>query len=104
MSSQILDRPLVVLGDLSGPDGNAFVILGRCHGAWRDFHRERGTLYSGHEQPGEQPDAMRRFEEIADEMQSGDYEHLLAVVDREFIVLQPVERYEQVSLVDQACR
>lgn len=101
-AQQPLDRPLIVLGDLAGPDGNAFVIMARCHQAWREFHKERGTLRSGLEAPGEKPDAMRRFDEIAAEMQSGDYEHLLAVVDREFVVLQPVKAYEQVSLLDQA--
>jgi hypothetical protein len=98
LSTQILDKPLVVLGNLSGPDGNIFVIMGRCEKAWRDFHRESGTLYSGHEEAGEGPDGMQRFHEIIEEMKSGDYQQALAIVDREFVVLQPIERYERVSL------
>lgn len=50
--------------DLTGPDGNAFVLL--------------GTAASLAKQLGKDVKAIR------DEMMSGDYENLLAVFDREF--------------------
>lgn len=91
------EKPIVVLGDLDGPEGNAYVILGSCHRAFVDFHRERGTYRSGLEAPGEKPDAELRWQEIFSEMTSGDYKNLLAVVDREFVVAQRVAVYQQVS-------
>lgn len=50
--------------DLTGPDGNAFVLLGIA----KRFAKQMGK------------DAKA----ITDEMRSGDYENLLAVFDREF--------------------
>jgi hypothetical protein len=50
--------------DLTGPDGNAFVLI--------------GTAASLAKQLGKDVKAIR------DEMMSGDYENLLAVFDREF--------------------
>jgi hypothetical protein len=50
--------------DLSGPEGNAFVLMGYAS----RYARQLGL------------DA----EAIVDEMKSGDYEHLISVFDREF--------------------
>lgn len=50
--------------DISGPDGNGFVLLGYARQFARDI--------------GKDEDA------IAAEMTSGNYEHLLEVFDREF--------------------
>lgn len=50
--------------DLTGPDGNAFALLGMA----RKFAKQLGIPH--------QP--------IEDDMMSGDYEHLIQVFDREF--------------------
>lgn len=50
--------------DLTGPDGNAFVLLG----AARNFAKQLG----------------KDVKAITEEMMSGDYENLLNVFDREF--------------------
>jgi len=50
--------------DLTGPDGNAFVLIGTA----RRFAKQIGL------------DA----DEIADDMMSGDYEHLIDVFDKHF--------------------
>ena len=52
--------------DISGPDGNAFVIMG----AAREFNRQLKL--------------NKDMSAIVAEMTSGDYEHLLQVFDREF--------------------
>ena len=51
--------------DLTGPDGNAFVILGIA----QKLNAQVGR---------------RNWEELHAEMTSGDYEHLLEVFEREF--------------------
>ena len=53
--------------DLTGPDGNAFVILGYVKGLGRQL---------GY------PDA--KVQDILKQMQSGDYENLISVFDKEF--------------------
>ena len=50
--------------DLTGPEGNAFCLLG---------YAEKWAKQLGLD-----------AEPILDEMRSGDYEHLVAVIDREF--------------------
>ena len=55
-------RNLII--DLTGPDGNAFVLM--------------GTAVNLAKQLGKDGKAIR------DEMMAGDYEHLLSVFDREF--------------------
>ena len=55
-------RNLII--DLTGPDGNAFVLM--------------GTAVNLARQLGKDGQAIR------DEMMAGDYEHLLSVFDREF--------------------
>lgn len=53
--------------NLTGPDGNAFVLMGMA----KRFGRQLGWT-SG------------ECQDIVNEMMSGDYEHLLQVFDREF--------------------
>ncbi len=50
--------------DLTGPDGNAFVLMGMA----KNFARQLG----------------KDGKAITEEMLAGDYEHLLSVFDREF--------------------
>ena len=59
---QLNNGPIVI--DLTGPDGNAFVLLGKAQRLARQLNKD-GTS-------------------IINEMISGDYEHLLEVFDREF--------------------
>jgi hypothetical protein len=56
-------KPEIVI-DLTGPDGNAFVLMATA----KSFARQLGK------------DAKA----ITEEMMAGDYEHLLSVFDREF--------------------
>ena len=56
------DREIVI--DLTGPDGNAFVLMGMA----KNFARQLG----------------KDGKAITEEMMAGDYEHLLSVFDREF--------------------
>lgn len=63
------DKPVVVLGPLDGPDGNAYAILNRAKSALRAYGRTDD------------------WEAIRDEMTSGDYEHLLDVLEKHFTVM-----------------
>jgi hypothetical protein len=65
--------PIVI--DLTGPQGNAYVLLGMA----QDFGRQLGW------------DPKKRGE-INAEMMSGDYENLLQVFDREFGTFVILER------------
>ena len=56
------DKEIVI--DLTGPEGNAFVLLGYA----RNFAKQLGLDYKA----------------ISEEMTSGDYENLVEVFDREF--------------------
>ena len=58
--------PLVI--DLTGPDGNAFVLMGYAK-------RLAKQLY---------PKELGFEKQIIDDMTSGDYEHLLEVFDKHF--------------------
>ena len=61
--------PIVI--DLTGPDGNAFVLLAYA----KNFSKQLNMQYGP----------------IADDMTSGDYEHLLEVFDKhfgEFVILE----------------
>ena len=62
------DKPIIVMGPISGPDGNAWVILGRAREALRKAGRKD------------------EWEAIEKDMMSGDYQHLLDVVDEHFDV------------------
>ncbi len=54
--------PIVV--DLTGPEGNAYVLMGMAQDFCKQLGKDCGP--------------------IIEEMKSGDYEHLLQVFDREF--------------------
>ena len=58
--------PIVI--DLTGPDGNAFVLLGKA----KQFAKQ---LY---------PKELGFEKKIVEEMMQGDYEHLLEVFDKHF--------------------
>ena len=57
-------RPNQIIIDLTGPDGNAFALMGYA----KRFAKQLGLDSS----------------EIINEMTSGDYEHLIQVFDRNF--------------------
>jgi hypothetical protein len=65
--------PIII--DLTGPDGNAFVLMGKA----KNFGRQLGWD-SG------------KCQDLVNEMMSGDYEHLLQVFDREFGTFVILER------------
>lgn len=65
-------RPPVYLGDLKGPEGNAWAVMGACHQAWRDAQKN-GEV---------NPDVS--YETIQKEMMSSSYEHLLDTVEKYF--------------------
>jgi hypothetical protein len=54
---------------LNGPEGNAFIIVGMCQGAWR-----KAGL----------PET--EWKKIMADMMSGDYAHLLAVTRKHFSI------------------
>ena len=61
-----------IIIDLTGPEGNAFVLMGYAS----DFAKQLG----------------KDGDEIIAEMMEGDYEHLLEVFDREFGSFVVLER------------
>ena len=71
------EKPVV---DLSGPDGNAFVLIGLVSKWCKQFGKENLML-----RYGVSP------EEIQADMMSGDYEHLLEVIEKyfgDFVILE----------------
>jgi len=56
--------PKEIVIDLTGPDGNAFVLMGIASNLAKQLGKDGNV--------------------IREEMMSGDYEHLIAVFDREF--------------------
>ena len=60
-------RPKVDLGRLSGPEGNAFCILGRC---------QKAASHAGWTE--------EQFTEFNTKATSGDYSHLLQTVNKYF--------------------
>jgi len=72
-SKQERTGPIVI--DLTGPDGNAFVLMGMA----KRFGRQLGWD-SG------------KCQDLINEMMEGDYEHLLEVFDREFGTFVILER------------
>ena len=64
MIKKKIDKKGPIEIDLTGPDGNAFVLMGYASRFARDCGLDADT--------------------ILDEMKSGDYENLLEVFDREF--------------------
>jgi hypothetical protein len=63
------DKPVFVMPDLTGPQGNAFVLLGQAKQLMKDA--------------GYPEEAMRSFHA---EATSGDYDHLLATIRNWFRV------------------
>lgn len=57
--------------DLTGPDGNAFALMATAKQLAKTLNKRRGAPYFD-------PDA------IVKEMQEGDYEHLLGVMEKYF--------------------
>lgn len=85
-------KPKLVLGNIMGPEGNAFVILGRAQEVakrYNDFAKEANA--SGNTA------LMRRhpmdWEAIRKEAESGDYEHLLDTLEKHFNVVATGGRY-----------
>src|SRR4051812_15663712 len=68
-------RPPVYLGDLKGPEGNAWAIMGACDRAWREAQKNGEVS----------PDVP--YAVIQKEMMSGSYEHLLDTVEKYFMPL-----------------
>lgn len=69
MSTSENAKTPVILGPLSGPDGNAWAIMAACKRALRKEGR------------------LDEWNPIQKDMMSGDYQHLLDVVDNHFTVL-----------------
>lgn len=67
------NREIVI--DLTGPDGNAFVLLGHAY----RFGKQLGWT-------------QQRIDKVQEWMKSGDYENLLQVFDREFGSFVTLER------------
>lgn len=63
------DRPILVLGDLQGPNGNAYMVLARAWNALRESGRPKEEIV-----------------QFIAEATSGNYEQLLRTVDRWFDV------------------
>ena len=57
--------PIII--DLTGPDGNAFALMGIA----KNFGRQLGW-------------SQDKCQDLVNEMMDGDYEHLIQVFDREF--------------------
>jgi hypothetical protein len=57
--------------DLTGPDGNAFFLMGTARGLIKELNKLRGNKYL--DEDG-----------IMADMMSGDYEHLLEVMEKHF--------------------
>jgi hypothetical protein len=79
-----MTRPRKIEIDLTGPDGNAFVLIGIARKLYKQLHKH------------EKEDALEMLEGMGakatvsaedlliKEMMDGDYEHLLEVFEREF--------------------
>jgi len=57
--------------DLTGPDGNAWFLMGTARNLIKELNKLRGNKYLDEE-------------EIMADMMSGDYEHLLEVIEKHF--------------------
>lgn len=57
--------------DLTGPDGNAWFLMGTTRNLIKELNKLRGNIY------------LNEAEIMAD-MMSGDYEHLLEVMEKHF--------------------
>jgi hypothetical protein len=78
--------------DLSGPQGNAFYLIGLARKLYRQLHQGRiessnklRRLSRAQGENMDDEDSIKSAEQnLVDEMMSGDYEHLIEVFDREF--------------------
>ena len=61
------DKPKAIEIDLTGPDGNAFVLLGIAKDLARQLQYDK-----------------QQTQQLLDDMQSGDYENLVQVFDDHF--------------------
>ncbi len=69
-------KPPLIIGDLNGPDGNAFVILGRAQYVAKEYDLDWDTIQK--------------------EATSGDYDNLLTVIKKYFEVYREVISYEKI--------
>ena len=76
-------RPTFVLPELDGPGGTAFALLGQARRALRESSRSNADV-----------------ERFTAEATSGDYRHLLATLDRWFVVVRPAG-YVETSAVEE---
>lgn len=67
MNQKKTKKPTLYLGNIMGPEGNAYVILGRAQSVAREKK-------------------MTNWEEINKDAMSGDYSHLLQVIEKHFNV------------------
>jgi hypothetical protein len=65
--------------DLMGPNGNAWSLMGTARNLAKELNR--GILNESY-RPGDA--VLYDIEAITKDMMSGDYEHLLSVMEREF--------------------
>lgn len=63
----IKDKTTPIEVDLTGPDGNAFAVIGMC----RDWAKQLEW-------------SREEIKEMQDDMTSGDYEHLISVAEKHF--------------------
>ncbi len=73
------EKPLLLLGDLAGPDGNAFVILGRAMAAAKAAGWPKDRIAA-----------------VLADAKSGDYDHLLDVIVEHFDARE--DRHDYVPL------
>lgn len=74
--------------DLTGPEGNAFCLIGLARELYKQLYREEQKEVSEIikafvDLPKDQK-VIKPIDALIEEMMSGDYEHLLKVFDREF--------------------
>lgn len=78
------DKPIFVMPNLKGPEGNAFNLLGKAQVAFK----EHGS-----------PQALRNS--FSEEAMSGDYNHLLNTILLFFNVVQQAPHYVVVESAEQ---
>ena len=93
MTPNIPVKPPLLLGDLTGPEGNAYAILGAAHEAIKDAERQGLTFPGG-------GDAY--WGEFHDKATSSDYDNLLRTVDKYFTVVTRISRIRPASAVELA--
>jgi hypothetical protein len=71
MIKPLSEKPAKIEIDLTGPDGNAFVLMGLAKQLVKSLNELRGAEYLNEK-------------EILADMKSEDYEHLLEVMEKHF--------------------